>query len=148
MKKEALLDDKPKKYNVIQNEIRYDYFEDLIDKGKYYTPERLSVFYKRDTILTYSPEAIKNSQKEILQNIARILKRQNANTKIIISPTYDQEKLNPGDLKYLEDLFGKNSVHDFSGINQYTSDFRNYYETSHYRPHVARMILEEVYKTK
>ena len=55
-------------------------------------------------------------------------------------------KLNESDLIYLKDTFGEDNVFDFSGINEFTNDYRNYYEISHYRPHVARKILEIVYE--
>ena len=36
-------------------------------------------------------------------------------------------------------------LYDFSGINDYTHTFRNYYETSHFKPSVATEILNKVY---
>ena len=58
---------------------------------------------------------------------------------------YDQKKLNIEDLSILNALFGKENVFDFSGINQITNNLYNYYETSHYRPHVAKKIIDEIY---
>ena len=36
-------------------------------------------------------------------------------------------KLNESDLIYLKDTFGEDNVFDFSGINEFTNDYRNYY---------------------
>ena len=148
MKKNYLLDDTPVIYDINSNEIRFDYFEDLIIKNKYYDAEKISVFYKRDTMLHYSTEAIKENQKSMLTSIYNIFLKHKTDYKIIISPLYDQVKINQNDLKYLNNLFGKKNVFDFSGINKYTNDYKNYYEISHYRPHVARELLDEVYRAK
>ena len=67
------------------------------------------------------------------------------NYRIIISPLYNQIKLNNQDLDYLKQLFGKDNVFDFSGINKFTKDYNNYYESSHYRPHIAREIMQLIY---
>lgn len=147
MRKSNLLDDDPKNYDVLTNEVRFDYFENLILEDKYYTPERLSVFYERDTInQKFSPECIFENQKLIFNNILRISKKHNTNIKIIINPLYDQLKLNTKDLMYLKKLFGKNNVYDFSGINSFTNNYKNYYENSHYRPHLAREMMKIVHK--
>lgn len=148
MKKSNLLDDIPRNYDISTNEIRFDYFEDLINENNYYTAERLSVFYDRDTLQIFSPQCIMENQKAILANIQSILKKQNTKVKIVISPLYDQKKLNEIDLSYLKYLFGTDNVFDFSGINRFTNDYRNYYESSHYRPHVASEIMAEIYKSK
>lgn len=146
MKKNYLLDDRPMNYDVMTNELRFDYFEELIRKNKYYTPDRLAVFYKRDSaIQKYSPKAIHENQKRILSNIHSITEKHKTSIKIIINPLYDQLKLHQDDLKYLQGLFGTENVFDYSGINKITSDYRNYYEASHYRPHVTREIMNKIY---
>lgn len=145
MIKKALLDDIPINYDQKTNEIKYDYMESLIEKNKYYTPERLSNFYKRDSTQKYSPVSINDNQKLILRNIHNILKKHGTNIKIIINPLYDQIKINTTDLSYLKYLFEEENVYDFSGINEITDDYNNFYEISHYRPIVARKILENIY---
>jgi ribosomal protein L20A (L18A) len=142
-----VLDDRQKNYDSKTNELRFDYFENLISKGKYYTPERLSVFYDRDkTIQKFSKECIKESQKNILENIYSITQKHNSQIKIIINPLYNQIKINKADLKYLRALFGEENVFDFSGMNSFTKDYKNYYESSHYRPHIAKEIMEIIYE--
>lgn len=147
MKNKNLLDDRPRTYDITTNEIRFDYFEKLINEDKYYTTERLSVFYDRDTLTQkYSSESIFEEQRLILKNIQSIFKKHNSKVKVIISPLYDQLKINDKDLDYLKGIFGQKNVIDFSGINDFTNDYKNYYESSHYRPHVARKLLEIVYE--
>ena len=146
MKEGFLLSDKKINYDVITNELRLDDFENLIKQEKYYNKQRLSVFYDRDTTKQiYSPECILENQKVMLSNIKNILDKHNTNLKVIINPLYDQLKLNKKDIAYLENLFGSDNVFDFSGINKFTNDYRNYYEASHYRPHIASDIMKKIY---
>ena len=140
-----LLYDIPMSYDIITNELRHDFLEDLINKKQYYDLKRLSVFYERGLIQKYSPISIKENQKAILSNMQNILKKHNTKIKIVISPLYNQEKINEIDLSYLKNLFGAANVSDFSGINKFTNNYENYYENSHYRPHVAREIMNEIY---
>lgn len=147
MKRNSFLDDRPVHYNPVANEISFPYFEKLIEEGKYYTSERMKVFFSRDfSEQQYSPESINDQQKMMLSAIRNIFQNQRTNYKIIINPLYDQMKLNEQDLVYLENMFGKEHVFDFSGINEITNDYTNYYEDSHYRPQVARKIMQRIYK--
>jgi hypothetical protein len=147
MKRDFILDDRPFVYDYITNEMRQDFFEEMIKKNpwEYYGP-RKEIFYARDTTTQTIAEAmILGPQAELLNTIAAIFKKDSTNYRIVISPLYDQQKLNPADLAFLQNLFGKNKVFDFSGINAFTNSIENYYETSHYRPHVAGAIMKLIY---
>lgn len=146
MRKEYLLDDRQRNYDAKTNEERFEYFENQMAKGEYYTPKRMEAFFQRDTtVQKFSPECLHDSQKSILANMQAILIKHNTRLRLVISPAYDQIKLNANDLVYLKNLFGENNVFDFSGINQFTGNYQNYYEASHYRPHVARQLMEMMY---
>jgi len=136
---------RPIRYNAVTNEMSSDIVENELANGTYYTSERISNFYKRDTIQTFFKSCLKGSQKELLSEIASILKCNNTNYKIIINPCYDQKKLSTEDMHYLKTLFGDKNIFDFSGINSFTNNYQNYYETVHYRPHVANAILDSIY---
>jgi hypothetical protein len=56
--------------------------------------------------------------------------------------------MSEADIKILQAVFGADSVFDFSGINELTTPFTGYYERSHYRPHVARAVLDSVYTAR
>lgn len=147
MKSGYLLDDRPLVYELSSNEIRFEYFEAMInkDEGLYYGP-RKHIFYERTGKIKYSPICIHAKHKMYLEEIKNIFCKHKTNYKIIISPLYDQVGLNKDDVKYLCEIFGTENVFDFSGINEFTNNYKNYYEDSHYRPHVARKIIEEIYK--
>lgn len=135
------------KHNTETNELTYFLYDSIINDNKinYYNSKK-EIFYNRDTIQLYYNPVIYEKQKELLENIYIILKQKKTNYKIIINPLYDQKCINKQDLKYLEELFGRENVYDFSGINKFTNDYQNYYETSHYRTNVADSILEVLYE--
>ncbi|KGO92528.1 hypothetical protein [Flavobacterium subsaxonicum] len=136
----------PINYNPITNEVQNTYAHSEIKNGTFYTPERMALFYKRDTAQYYYKSSLKQAHRLMLQEIAAILKKHNTNYKIVISPLYNQKKLAVADVNYLKQLFGNENIYDFSGINSITNDYTNYYETSHYRPQVARSIVDSIYK--
>ena len=50
------------------------------------------------------------------------------------------------ELPLMQEIFGKENVYDFSGINEFTEDYHNYYEAGHYRPLLGNKLLERIYK--
>lgn len=127
------------------NEIRRDSRDSEIENGTYYTPERLEVFENWQHPDSIALPVIDEERKVLLKKTARIFKKHNTSLKIVISPLYDQIRLNSKDLSFLKDTFGKDLVFDFSGPNKWNSDYHNFYEQSHYRPCVANDILKIVY---
>jgi hypothetical protein len=140
------LDDKPLAYDVLSNELSYPIFESQIKEGTYYTNERMRVFFSRVEYAEESPVVIYSTQQELLEKIRNILIKNKTKFKIIINPLYEQKELNKKDMEYLQKLFGEQNVFDFSGINEFTNDYRNYYENSHYRPTVSKEIMKIIYE--
>ncbi|MGZ5285665.1 MAG: hypothetical protein ACXWB9_00705 [Flavisolibacter sp.] len=147
MKKEFMIVDRsPIHYDPVTNELRQKSYEEMITKNKegFYEP-RKAVFYERKARDSIAMRIIQEGQRELLLSIKRVLDKNNSNYRIVISPLYDQVKFNPDDLGALQEIFGHNQVFDFSGVNEFTASKYNYYETSHYRPHVANEIMKKVY---
>lgn len=134
-------------YEVASNEVIFQKYEDLIatNPDAFYKP-RKKIFRRRDTVQYYSSPSIFDRQKKLFYNIKRIIDKKQTNVRIVISPMYSQKKLDSTDVKFLDSLFGKENVWDFSGINEYTNDFHNYYERSHYRPTLATRLMDSIYK--
>ena len=133
-------------YDYSTNEISQNYAEEWIEQGKYYTEE----LYHRQFEGLQNPGfipyvCIKEPQERLLNEINGFFKKHNTNCRVVISPLYDQSTLSAKDIETLKRIFGEDKVFDFSGVNDFTSDYHNYYERSHYRPHVAAQMLEEIY---
>lgn len=144
-----IMDNRHLDYYLQHNEIHYAEYEELIHSNPdAYYKHREAVFSVRPATLVVSPSIIHEPQNALLREISRMLNSQKTNLRIVISPLYDQKKFNPADLAYLKDLFGEDRVYDFSGINDITNDKFNYYEPSHYRPHIARKIIALIYGTR
>lgn len=131
-------------YDVKSNECDFAPMEKLIEEGSYYTPERIAVFDGAQHPDSVSPPVIGPSQQILLDSIATVFKRQHTQCDIIISPLYDQIRLNPADRSVLQKCFGETRVHDFSGPNAWNADWHNYFETSHYRTHVAVEVMKKM----
>jgi hypothetical protein len=120
--------------------------KELAENSERYYERMKGIFYKRDeTKKTFSPPVLKKEQLQYLSEIRQIFAANRTKFKIVINPNYDQKYLDREDLARLQEIFGAENVHDYSGINDITRDFHNYFETSHFRPHVARRIMAEIY---
>ena len=132
-------------YLPVANEYQEPQLEAAIARGTYYDATHISAFEGVQTPGTWSQKSLGKEETESLKDIRRIFDRHHTNYKIVISPLYDQVRLNPAALQTLQHIFGKAHVYDFSGPNKWNSDYHNYYEASHYRPHVAAEIMKTIY---
>lgn len=148
MYKNNLIENRPFSYNPAHNELSFDYYDNLMNKNQYYTKEKIQEFYNRSEEEKYSPPVIGQLQEQMLREISNIFQKHNTRFKIIISPLYDQIHLSNEDYARLVSMFGRSNVYDFSGKNQITEDFSNYYETSHYRSSVAGRLMKQAYETE
>lgn len=89
--------------------------------------------------------SIKKEVLEQLTAIKSIFDKHKTNYKIVVSPMYNQVKLSSEYLTGLNSIFLSKNVFDYSGVNKFTNSIGNFYERSHYRPHVARSIMNEIY---
>jgi hypothetical protein len=119
-----------------QNELKY--YSKLQNEGVFYT--------RLVNLNIVKEEPISSEESKLLFLIHRILIQEKSNYKIVISPLYNQKKLSSERVQLLITIFGKSNVHDFSGKNELTESIYNFYETSHYRPHVANKIMDSIYK--
>jgi hypothetical protein len=115
------------------------------DSLSYFDKHRMTFFSRQNNEVFYNEQIDTYNIKE-LEKIRDIFKQHSTNFKIIISPLYDQKRLNPSDLKNLVDIFSKENVFDYSGKNIITNNKYNYFENSHYRYRVGKKIMQEIYK--
>lgn len=78
--------------------------------------------------------------------MAAVFGEDGTHVRIVIVPTYDRKAMNAGDVEWLRGVFGAARVFDFSGPNRFTNDIHSFYEPAHFRVHVARSILDIVYR--
>ncbi len=139
------------KHNHVVNDVTcdiwYSYDKEIkMDSLQYYnTLSAKGVFYNRDNI-TRKKCKITAEEKKGLLTIEEIFTKHHTNYKIVISPIYNQVPMEKDQVNLLNQVFGKENVYNFSGKNELTTPIHNYYESSHYRPHVANRILEIIYK--
>ena len=148
MTTDFLLSGQYRTHEMLTNEARHEHRDSLIAIGQYYTPEVMALFENRQCPDSVAPIVVGEGQRAMLQDIADVFKRHNTCYRVVVSPLYDQIKMNPEDVKALGEIFGAENVFDFSGVSEFTSDYRNYYDDSHYRPNVTREVLNIAYGKK
>jgi hypothetical protein len=129
------------------NDFFYQRYDSLLaaDSLAYYNVYKKEAFEERPKEAGTINKVILSKQIEMLKEMKRILDKNNTSMKIVISPVYDQRRLNPEDIKILTDIFGPNVIHDYSGKNEITESKANYYESNHYKPFVANKIMADIY---
>jgi len=103
-------------------------------------------FGKRPDHEVISKELINLEFESLLKKIEFILQKQRTNYKIIITPAYDQLRINKNDLSTLKEIFGKQNVYDYSGKNILTEDKYNFMDINHFDAIVGWKILENIYE--
>lgn len=147
MRDHNILNAEPMHYTPQTNEISYPQFETAIEEGRYYDEEKLRTFSRSQRNPGTSPVCLGAAHIRLLREIRNIFASHGTTVRIVISPMYNQRALHPTDVATLRRVFGDAAVADYSGVNDITEDYRNYYELSHYRPHVAARIMREIYST-
>jgi hypothetical protein len=127
------------------NEMRLTTLDDEIarDGAHAYATRHAAVFPPRSP-RTREP-VVDETADRMLRETADWLHASGARVEVVVSPLYDQVRLADADRGALEAAFGAHDVHDFSGVNELTSDVSNYYESSHYRPPIGAEILRRIY---
>jgi hypothetical protein len=132
-------------FDTITNEQKIVSLEKELENPDRFYGSRTRLFYQRkETVVSYG-SGISPAQEKLLNEIHHIFLRHHTRYAIVVSPLYNQKKLNEADFQLLVRVFGKENVFDFSGKNAITDRVQNYYETSHYRPLVGDTIMKIVY---
>lgn len=118
------------------------------DTENYYK-KRESIFKERETLpKILPPVSINAAGLKLIQEIRKVFDKNRTHYEVVIGPAYSQQTFTASDMEKLHNTFGKEHVHDFSGVNEITNNKYNYYEKSHFRPHVADSIMRYIYKEK
>jgi hypothetical protein len=130
-----------------ENDYYYQTYDSMLrtDSIGYYEVFKKNVFDERPKQQVTSDAVIKEKQIVMLKEMKRIFDKDNTRFKIVISPIYNQKKINEADLKILTDIFGPTAVFDYSGKNEITESKTNYYEASHFKPYIAQKIMADIY---
>ena len=112
---------------------------------KYYE-NRTSSFQKPKSADKDIIKRIDAKEIKFLLGIKEILNNYNTDFKIVVSPLFEQIRLNKCDDSTLSAIF-KNKYFNFSGKNTFTNDQSNYYESNHFTPKAGEIILKLIYTT-
>lgn len=81
-----------------------------------------------------------------LREIASVLRRRGCSTMVVVSPNIHRDSLSAADDALLRDIFGPDRVKNFSGsLSAIALKDSNFYDNVHYRPAVARALMDEAY---
>jgi len=90
-------------------------------------------------------QVISEEQVRVLREIRRICDLHHTDVQWVVGPSFSLEQFNRHDLEVLQQLFGKQAVHDESASLRF-HDYHDYYDPSHYRRRVGNAILKDIYQ--
>ena len=124
-----------------------DYKEQAIIKNAKEYIKNEKTFHKKEQLKRDSKVISENL--EALKKIVNLCKQKNVKLIVFIT-SHNQhmfQALNSSDyLKFLNQMAQITPYWDFSGYNSITTNDANYYEYSHYRPHVAKLIAGRIFQ--
>lgn len=128
------------------NETINDSIEGLIAAS----PQTLGALGKhlRNNRFHYERQSIQPREMEALEEIAATLRRHHTDYRIIIGPDGNRSLLSPENRAVLDSLFDPQRIHDMTRFLPAVLDTTAYYDPAHFRPHIATMMLNEVYGNK
>ena len=82
-----------------------------------------------------------------LQHIRTILDEKRTDYHIILTPApcYTSPAIHQNDLVILQEIFGAERVHNYTGKNAMTEDYNNFSDPGHFGQRVGYMIIEDIY---
>ena len=97
-----------------------------------------------------SMPVITPKQEEQLRHIKSILDANHTDYHVIVTPApcYTNPAINPRDLAFLQEVYGADRVHNYSGKNEMTEDYNNFSDPGHFGLRVGYMIIEDIYCAK
>ncbi|GAA6528721.1 MAG: hypothetical protein LKH27_05775 [Prevotella sp.] len=95
---------------------------------------------------TLEPPMISSIQIHNFRMIKSICQRHHTDLKLVISPNFKEQMMNPKDLAILHSIFGPNVVYNYADRKHLRMDnYHNFYDPYHYRISVGREIMREIY---
>jgi hypothetical protein len=153
------INEKKISFNSINNHIQLDDDEHLLklNSALYYETNKHKFYFVKDANgmlideiiipdeeTIDSKQQIKSNELLMLKEIKNIIKKRKCNYEIILHPLLDKKKFSDKVMVILNQLF-KGHLHDFTGKNEFTISYKNYYDWSHFRPFIGDSILKKVY---
>ncbi len=101
----------------------------------------------KDSAQIVSKPLITEQYVRQFRHIKAILDKQHTDYHIVLSPAicYTNPAIAQEDLHLLNDIFGVNRVHNYTGRNEWTKDYNNFSDPGHLGARVGYLILEDIY---
>lgn len=98
-------------------------------------------------VLPASESLIDDSMMESMRHIREVFRRHETGFRIIVTPGYCYQfpSISSRDLDILKSIFGEDTVFDFSGRLDLTSDYNNFSDPNHFSPRIGWQMIEEIY---
>lgn len=100
-----------------------------------------------NVVVPVSKSMIDDSMMKSMKHIREVFRRHETDYRIIVTPGYCYQfpAISSRDLDILKLIFGEDTVFDFSGRLDLTSDYNNFSDPNHFCPRIGWQMIEEIY---
>ncbi|MCM1517987.1 MAG: hypothetical protein NC117_05030 [Pseudoflavonifractor sp.] len=133
--------------NPVNNETINDSIEHLIatDPGKFYD-ERAAQFAAMPKTFHYCDVPITEPERKALVEIAGILRRHHTDYRIFIGPEIRRTLMSPESRRVLDSIFEPSRIIDLSLYLPAFTEPMAFYDQTHFRPFIGKMLLDTMYR--
>lgn len=107
-----------------------------------------SVEHLTNKDVVISEPLISEHYKSQLRHVQTMLDVNHTDYHIVITPAYcyTHPAINPKDLNVLQEIFGAERVHDYTGENKWNIDYNNFADPNHFGKRVGYMMIKDIYE--
>jgi len=128
------------------NDVDYTEQEKLISENSENYYVKMGAFIEKDTVNERNfPVLIKDKQLKLLHEMKNSFDKCGTSYKIVLCPDFNGVKFHESDYKNLQDIFGKENVFDFSGLNEISKHKEYYIDPNHMRIIASNKMLQVIY---
>ena len=100
-----------------------------------------------DAVIPVPKSMIDDSMIESMKHIRELFRQHETDYRIIVTPGYCYQfpAISSQDLDVLKSIFGEDTVFDFSGRLDLTSDYNNFADPNHFGSRIGWQMIEEIY---
>lgn len=145
--KSSMLDLKYMRYNTQTNDVLYDFYDFVIkDDSLNYYNYREDEFkeYIAESFSEYGDSKIDTTAERMLREIRDVFEKHGTNYKLVLYPIVDKKIGQKKDQDLVNEIFGMDNIYDFSTRDTLVKR-GNFYEKTHFKPFMARIMLKEIY---
>lgn len=144
-KMNGIINPEPVSHQFYTNEYVPSLDDSIHAQGERYWRKMMNISMIKAVVPRTDSCVIHQGQIQKLQEIVAICHRHHTDLKLVIGPNLKKRRVNPKDIIELRKVLGPQNVFNYTA-DLSLSDYHNFYDKTHYRVGIGRLIMREIYQ--